>query len=278
VLGRMLPGVAAMSQRGEHGSPSGPADPIERVGYCHPPQEHRFKKGASGNPNGRPRKKPADPGGPSSEWSNLVKKVGNRSLRVTENGHSQTMTSLEAILRVVEGKALKGDMNAARLMLEHFSKAEQAERKDHQRRFEQQVDYKRRWAQEAHRSELEGYEPFIPVPNPEDIAIDSRKGEAIFNGPIDDVDKAYWDRSKSERIDAAQNLKDLKEKLGGSDKELKSFGATREDLESMLAERIEKLETLDAFYPAVEVRRRPGFNLEQWRKEKGKGRKRPRWD
>jgi hypothetical protein len=208
----------------------------------------------------------------------MVKKVGSRPLRVTENGQSQTMTSLEAVLLVILAKALKGDIKAARLILEHASKAEQAGVKERQRRFERQVDYKRRWAKEEHRADLEGFEPFIPLPNPADIVIDSRKGEAIINGPVDDVDKADWDRSESERIEAAENLTYLKETLGGSDEDVASFGTTRDDLESMLAEVIEKLDTLTAFYPAVDIRRRPGFNLEQWRKEKGKGRKRPRWD
>ena len=29
-----------------------------RVGYCNPPEYTRFKKGQSGNPNGRPKRKP----------------------------------------------------------------------------------------------------------------------------------------------------------------------------------------------------------------------------
>ncbi len=269
-------GAPAMNPLRERGAPAAQTETTGKRGYCHPPQEHRFKPGVSGNPKGRPRKKPADIAPQSSELSSAVRKVIDRPIKVTENGKVQTVTSLEAVLRVIERKALNGDVKAASLYLA-FAKAELAERKEHQQLFERQAAYKRRHAEAIHRSEVNGYEPYIPVPDPKDIVIDARNSEAIFNGPIDDVEKADWDRSKIERREQLQKVKDLDNRLCVSENEREDASAMKK-LKLFRKQTIERLEVLDAFYPPPEIRHRSGFSLERWRREKGKGRKRPSWD
>jgi len=76
------------------------------VGFGKPPTQSRFKKGASGNPNGRPKGK-----------RNLVT-VLERTLRETivieENGMRRTVTKLEAAVKQLVNKAAAGDLIALR--------------------------------------------------------------------------------------------------------------------------------------------------------------------
>ena len=64
--------------------------------------EPRWKKGETGNPNGRPRKLP--------ELTKLMADI----LGDEKNG----LTTAERILKAIEAKALKGDIKAAEMLLD----------------------------------------------------------------------------------------------------------------------------------------------------------------
>lgn len=75
-----------------------------------PPEHSRFKKGKSGNPNGRPKKIP--------EIDKLLADV----LGEEKDG----MTAAEAILKALRAKATKGDVRAIEVMLDRaYGKAKQ---------------------------------------------------------------------------------------------------------------------------------------------------------
>ena len=65
-------------------------------------EPHKFKKGQSGNPNGRPKKLP--------ELSKIMADI----LGDEKNG----LTAAERILKAIEAKALKGDIKAAEMLLD----------------------------------------------------------------------------------------------------------------------------------------------------------------
>jgi hypothetical protein len=67
-----------------------------------PPEHSKFKKGQSGNPNGRPRKLP--------ELDKLLADV----LGEEKDG----VTAGEAILKAIRARAAKGDVRAAELLLD----------------------------------------------------------------------------------------------------------------------------------------------------------------
>lgn len=71
---------------------------------------YEFKKGQSGNPNGRPRILPE------------LKEVMERLLseNITDNKSGKEIQILEAVLRTLQAKALKGDMRAIQELLDRF--------------------------------------------------------------------------------------------------------------------------------------------------------------
>lgn len=108
------------------------------VGYCRPPAQHRFTKGQSGNPSGRPRgkKKPAK----RASLMELLNKVSRRQISITVNDQKVTMTMIEAILTRTAQQALAGKQDAVRTILNYQTEAD-------------------RWV-----------ERFVEIPDPEELA------------------------------------------------------------------------------------------------------------
>jgi Family of unknown function (DUF5681) len=83
-----------------------PGEPYE-VGFGKPPKRTRFKKGRSGNPKGRPRKKP-------DLYSELVK-VLRENVTITVDGQQEKVTVQQALLRRLRDQALRGELWAQKL-------------------------------------------------------------------------------------------------------------------------------------------------------------------
>lgn len=80
------------------------------VGYGQPPVHSRFQPGRSGNPRGRPAGKRA--------IEALVHDVLGQKMWVTIDGRRKRVSAEVAILLRLREQALKGDLRAARLLLE----------------------------------------------------------------------------------------------------------------------------------------------------------------
>jgi hypothetical protein len=80
----------------------GPARP--RAGYANPPAEHRFRKGQSGNPKGRPK-------GSTSKRA-TVTTVLLEEHEVVEEGCKARRTTLELVLTVLRNLAFAGNNSA----------------------------------------------------------------------------------------------------------------------------------------------------------------------
>src|SRR5437899_7130037 len=75
------------------------------VGYRRPPKHTQFKKGQSGNPNGRP--------------VNLATALYNtlrEPVEMVEDGTTKTMTKMEAAVKRLVDEAINGDMHAFRVL------------------------------------------------------------------------------------------------------------------------------------------------------------------
>lgn len=82
--------------------PNGP--PLPRVGYKAPPEPHRFQKGRSGNPRGRPKG--------AMGKKQIAQKVLLERHEVIEGGRKVKRTALEFILLAYRNQAYEGSSRA----------------------------------------------------------------------------------------------------------------------------------------------------------------------
>ena len=87
------------------------------VGYKNPPKKTQFKKGQSGNPKGRPKKK-RNQESIIEELINLF----NEEVDVTISGQRKKITRREAGFRALYNKALEGSVGANKLMFQLIEK------------------------------------------------------------------------------------------------------------------------------------------------------------
>lgn len=87
-------------------------EPEYAVGYKKPPQRTRFRRGESGNPNGRPKG--------SKNLATLLEKELRQRVVVNENGRRRSISKQEAMVKHLVNKALSGDRRLIQLMLEEI--------------------------------------------------------------------------------------------------------------------------------------------------------------
>ena len=88
-------------------------------GRRNPPKHSRFKKGVSGNPKGRPKRRKGQ------LVSEIVSKVQNTPTAYREGGRTKQASRLELALKRLVNRALEGDARSAQ---ELFTLRAQAER------------------------------------------------------------------------------------------------------------------------------------------------------
>ena len=83
----------------------------QKCGFCLPPKEHQYQKGQSGNPNGRPRG--------ARNRNTIVREQMNRKITLTSpDGNSRRISTKEGIIKKQINKALQGNTESAKWMIE----------------------------------------------------------------------------------------------------------------------------------------------------------------
>jgi hypothetical protein len=88
-------------------------DAPSTVGYGKPPKESQFKKGKSGNPRGRPKNRLAD------FQRSFIAELKS-PMTIVEDGKKKRVSKLEAFMKSLVARGIKGESTATRLVL-HFS-------------------------------------------------------------------------------------------------------------------------------------------------------------
>jgi hypothetical protein len=89
--------------------------PPKLIGYGHPPVEHRFQSGQSGNPSGRPK-------GARRFTADLLDELAE-IVAVNNGDQKRALTKQRAIVSVLVCKALEGDAHAITTIISACARA-----------------------------------------------------------------------------------------------------------------------------------------------------------
>lgn len=96
----------------------------EKTGYGNPPKETQFKKGQSGNPKGRPKRK---------SFEEEILNELNALITINENGHSFRVSKQSALVKRLIAGALSGDIQAVKVLLGRLPQEKNSKQEEYSR-------------------------------------------------------------------------------------------------------------------------------------------------
>lgn len=235
----------------------------ERVGYKRPPKRHQFKKGVSGNPRGRPKtQKRAAPPPNSVRVAERIWRESRRLVPVKEGGQSFELPLIDAVLRAASVKAMQGSPKDQIAFANLVEKAEQTLEAAWRDRVEGVLEYQQTWREIFEQHDRRGQARPDAVPHPDEIQIDFKSGQIVYNGPADDAEQAIWSRQKAWRDEAVEEIDYIRQNCAANSVSLRKF-------EDVLSMHKATIVIHDGMFPSEELRRKPRFNIHEWRRENG---------
>jgi hypothetical protein len=187
-----------------------------------PSPKHRFRKGASGNPKGRPRKKRAlvstkvngQPGiGFEDRIKSLAIEEAYRLITIREGDRVERIPVIQAILRKVAVAAANGNTRAQQNYLNLLIGAETDRRVASTQLLKTAIDYKEHWHHVLAERARKGTTGPEPVPHPDEVIIDYETGEIRIDGPVMQEQREAQNRLRASWPDIELSLTEINEEI-----------------------------------------------------------------
>lgn len=162
-----------------------------KVGYGKPPRSAQFKKGQSGNPKGRPKKKattpiPCSPLQPARE---AIRAEGQRLITARLGEEIERVSMVQAMIRAMGNTGLKGGVLAQREFIALMREEEEQVLREKRQQFEEWETYVRDTRRQIARG-MSTAEQARLVPHPDDVCFDRSTLQIRFVGPVTNEDAA----------------------------------------------------------------------------------------
>jgi hypothetical protein len=156
------------------------------TGYGRPPRNAQFKPGTSGNPNGRPQgAKGRVTNALPDSVSRAIREEMQRTIKVTDVQGERELPTMNAIIRSLKVKALKGNVRAAETLIKVATAVEKADLRISESHLEWMIKYKTFWEECLKSAKAKANpEKYDPLPHPDDIEIDFATGAVLIKGPM----------------------------------------------------------------------------------------------